>query len=100
MKKDDLEMKIIKLIGLYDYLITINATEAYHHIRKQYQILVEKLKRYETIQDVDVSIFDTVLNVFRIYLEAGACKDSNLDKYILDKMQEIYLLQKEIENIL
>lgn len=94
--KEELQYKIIKLIGLFDYLISINGTEAYHLIRKKYQILLENLMQYENIQAVNQETFDILLNVFKLFLEAPP-KNVDLGKYILDRMQEIYLIQKEIE---
>ncbi len=95
MKKEDLEKKIIVLIVLYDYLISINGKEAYHFIRKKYQQLLDNLNKYETIQSIPMKEFDGLLNVFRLFQEAP-CRDVNLSKYILYKMQEIYLIQENI----
>ena len=96
MSKKELEIKIIQLIGLFDYLISINGTIAYHSVKNKYKIVLEKLIKCESIQDVSKEVFDELLNVFRIFMETPT-RDVILGQYILGKMQEIYLIQEEMK---
>lgn len=89
MKITDLEYKIIQLIALFDYLISIEEQEAYCCVRKQYQKLLIQLGEVKN-QNFDFSL---IQNVFRLMFEAPT-NDKFLGKYILDKMQEIYDLSK------
>lgn len=95
MKKEDIEIKIAQLVGLFDYLLSIEDFPAYKKLKENYYNLlctIQQRLRLEDIQEVD---FRVVQSSFRIMMEAPP-RDITLGKYILDRMQEIYEIQIKI----
>lgn len=94
MDKRNLEIKLIKLIGILDYLYSIESFSAYNQLILMYSTLLKRIES-KKVEDINKFDFESIQAAFRILVEAPP-KDKSLGKYILDRMQEIY----EIHNSL
>lgn len=94
--KEELQLRIIKLMGLFEYLISMEKNPGiFIDIKKKYQKLLDSLSTYGDIVEIGGDEFDIVESVFRMMYDAPT-RDIHLGRYILDRMQEIYLLSKKI----
>jgi len=93
--KEELQIKIIKLIGLFEYLMSIENFGAYEDLKQKYQKLLNNLLQCQTSKDINKDTFNIIESAFRIMMDAPP-KDNYIGKYILDRMQDIYLVQKNI----
>lgn len=82
-----IEYKLIELITLYRYLISIENFDVYKKILSKYEMV---------LKDNTLNNFSSLENVFRLYLEAPP-KDKILGEYILNKMQDFYEDYSKIE---
>lgn len=90
----ELKLKLIKIIGLLEYLIYIENFKAYHVLLKKHKEILMNLKDKQEVSEIKLADFDPFLNVIRIYLEAPP-SDKILGKYILDVIQDFYELQEK-----
>lgn len=90
----EIEIKLIKLISLFDYLIYLEDFGAYKTLLKLHKRCLLNLKGKQVNELIEED-FEPLINVFRIYMEAPP-SDSKLGKYILDMMQEFYELQERV----
>jgi hypothetical protein len=95
MEKEDLELRIIKLIGVLEYLYSIEQFPAYNQLKQLYFSLYERIYEKNKFDEIKEIEFEVIQSSFRIFLEAPP-KDKILGKYILDRMQEIYEIQNKL----
>ena len=93
---EELKHKIEQLIKLFDELIGKEGIHNYRQIRNKYISLLENLSKFDFDK---ITNFNIIQNTFRIYVEGRRPKDKELDSLIMDKMDEIYVLQKQIEGV-
>ena len=95
MKKEDIEIKIAQLVGLFDFLLSKEDFPAYKKLKENYYKLFCTIQQRVKLEDVQEVDFRVVQSSFRIMMEAPP-RDMLLGKYILDRMQEIYDMQIKI----
>ena len=91
MNKEELEIKLIKTIGLFEYLLFNEPFDAYNQLKSNYENLLSIIQK-RNIEDINSDDFLVLQSSFRIMFEAPP-KDIVLGRYILDRMQEIYEIQ-------
>ncbi len=94
----ELKFKLIKNIGLLEYLIYIENFQTYQNLLKKHHEILTNIKDKENISELKASDLSPYLNVMRIYLEAPP-SDKKLGKYILEALQDFYELQEKILNV-
>lgn len=95
--KEELQLKVSDIVRLFDYLYSKENFTVYLDIGNQYQLLYNKLIELDSIDKITEDTFSVIQNVFRLFMEAPP-KDLVLGKSLLEKMQEIYLIQVQILN--
>lgn len=89
-----LSVRIAKIMALFEYLISIENFSAYTKILHLYRICLINIidKENDEISEEDLS---SLLNVSRLFFEAPP-SNKILMKFIIDKMQESYELERKI----
>lgn len=95
MRKNELEVNVIQLIGIFKYLLFIENFPAYGKLLENYSDLLINIQVRRNIEDIVEYDFKPVESSFRILQEAPP-RDVKLGMYILERMQEIYEIQREI----
>lgn len=82
----ELKYKLIELIVLFEYLISIENFPTYKTILSKYKKVYCNICNKEK---KDLEDFEPLLNVFKLYFEAIP-SDDKLNEYIANKMQLFY----------
>jgi hypothetical protein len=88
------KIKIIKLIALFEYLVTVESSGAYIKILNALEEVHQQIFNKEE-RNLKKDDFYPLNNIYRIYSEVKPY-DLKLGKHIMNKMQEFYDLQNEI----
>lgn len=88
------KIKIIKLIALFEYLVTVESSGAYIKILNALEEVNQRIFNKDE-KNLTKEDFHPLINIYRIYSEVKPY-DLKLGKHIMDKMQEFYDLQNEI----
>ena len=93
--REELQLRVIKLIGLFDYLISIEKNPGvFITIKKKYQSLLLALNNDQIA--LNSGLFDVIQSVGKMMYDTPT-NNISLGKYILDQMQEIYIISKKVE---
>ena len=90
----EIEIKLIEVITLLEYLLYKEDFKAYRQLLKSYKKVYFNLNKKLNSQ-IKEEDFSPIENAFRLFFEAVP-SDNTLGKYLADKMQEFFEIQEKV----